>query len=743
MKKIFKMLIITVFITILSGCLQAVENNPNIIINEICSSNKSTCPTEDFKYLDWVELYNPTDEDVYLRRYSLSDEKSDLKKYNLPSVTIKAKGYLIVYFDSSLKKSDGLIADFGLSQEGETLYLSMPNGKTIDEVTFPALETDVTYGRYKSGFGILNPSPNACNEDVPLYSHVDNPIFSKPGGYYSNSFELELYSSTKADIYYTLDSSTPDESSLKYEEGIKIYNPSGNPNILKSRNDTSSSQYSYKDPVSKALVVRAVAIDEDGNKSDVITQTYIVGLSKYKTGKVVSLVTDNYNLTDPDTGIYIRGREYEEYVKNGSVGAAPKYNWEQSGREWERECNFTLLDSGETVFSQDCGMRIHGYGGRANIIKSFNIYARSSYGEKYFIDPIFDVEYTKSLVLKYDRYSNSSEKYRDGFLQSLMEDTNVGYQNYEMCTLFLNGEYWQTYMIMEKYSDDSISEEYNVDKDDVVIIKENKLDTGTDDDYASYRELLSFAKNTDFTKAKSYSKLEELIDIDSFIDFYITQLYYNHFDFSYKKNVFVWKTRTKKDDEYGDGRWRWMLYDFDYAAVNKDVKKDEKVVRYDFATNPFTVEYLFATDFKNDAFFHSFMRNEQFKYEFITRFLDLANTNYNAYNIKNKIKEEYGYLNTTLNTFFDNRLGYMLEYVAEYAKISKEVVEVSVFTEKDIKFNTLILNENFKGVYYVDNYITLCTYDEKAVFNDLEVVSYLNGVYTLKIIGDEPTITIS
>ena len=65
-------------------------------------------------------------------------------------------------------------------------------------------------------------------------------------------------------------------------------------------------------------------------------------------------------------------------------------------------------------------MRIHGYGGRSILYKSFNIYARSCYGEKYFLDPLFkNTSLTKSFILKYDRYSPSNERFRDGFVHIL------------------------------------------------------------------------------------------------------------------------------------------------------------------------------------------------------------------------------------------------------------------------------------------------------------------------------------
>ena len=83
---------------------------------------------------------------------------------------------------------------------------------------------------------------------------------------------------------------------------------------------------------------------------------------------------------DENTGIYVTGKAYNDYVAGGSQGTAPLYNWDGTGREWEREANFSLIKKGNLDFSQDIGMRIHGYGGRTSQLKSLNIYARDCYG---------------------------------------------------------------------------------------------------------------------------------------------------------------------------------------------------------------------------------------------------------------------------------------------------------------------------------------------------------------------------
>ena len=56
---------------------------------------------------------------------------------------------------------------FKLSGSGETLTLISPDGTVVDEVEFPALDPDVSYGRSPDGsdsWTTMTPTPEAANE---------------------------------------------------------------------------------------------------------------------------------------------------------------------------------------------------------------------------------------------------------------------------------------------------------------------------------------------------------------------------------------------------------------------------------------------------------------------------------------------------------------------------------------------------------------------------------------------------
>lgn len=666
MNKIFKIINMFIFLLVflvITGCGAPVENNEKIRINEVCLNNTQSIATEDNYYLDWIELYNYSDEDIHLKDYGISDSKKDLYRYTFPSVYIKAKDYLIVYFEVDSKSTEKLIANFGLSEFGEKLYLSMPNTAIISEVEVPELEENSTYGYYndngKETLKRLNPTPKMNNESKPLFKKIEEPVFSKESGVYSDKFDLSISQSENIDIYYTLDCSEPTTDSLLYKDEISVINPSNNPNIINGRDDIGTAKKPVTSLVDKMFVIRAVAISDDGNKSNVVTKSYYIG-NKYKDKKVVSLVSDYDNLLGYENGIYVKGKKYDDTKNSKTV----QNNWDITGRISERDCNFTYLENGDFTISQDCGMRIHGYGGRTNMYKSFNIYARSCYGNQYFTDPLFDnVPKTKSFILKYDRYSAENERFRDGFLQSLVKDRDITTQEYEQCILFINGEYMNEYSLMEKYSDDYFEAHYGVNKDNVTIIKDDTLEAGSIDDY---NELKNFAKTKDLSNNKNYESFCKLVDIQSLIDFYAIEIYINNFDFSYRKNYLLWKTDTKENNNYGDGKWRWILYDLDVCATSMTMARNDVRITYDYKFDTFTGDFLFAGDLKDDIFFSNLMKNKNFREAFEKSFKEIANNNFNYQNVISKAKLEYNYTTGKLDTFFKNRYDSIINHLNNY-----------------------------------------------------------------------------
>lgn len=97
--------------------------------------------------------------------------------------------------------------------------------------------------------------PSAMQQTEPLkpkdhHVQVSEPEFSLPSGEYSYYISVEMTSETGSTIYYTMDGSTPDETSYQYTEPIDLQEG--------------------------MTVIRAFAMDENGNSSDIVSGVYTV-----------------------------------------------------------------------------------------------------------------------------------------------------------------------------------------------------------------------------------------------------------------------------------------------------------------------------------------------------------------------------------------------------------------------------------------------------------------------------------
>lgn len=378
-------------------------------------------------------------------------------------------------------------------------------------------------------------------------------FFSVEPGFYEESFELEL-TAKSGTIYYTLDGTVPNKYSIKYEKPILITDASNQDNTYSMRTDVStgfdkeeiekiSSNYpGYQVPnykIDKATIVRAVACDAMGNYSDVKTASYFVGFSDkngYEGMKILSLVTDPDNLFDYETGIYVTGKAYDEYVDK--YRGSGEYYWREEfwgfwygnyrnrGKKWEREAECQFFDeSGQLELSQKCGVRIHGGVSRGYNPKSLNIYARKEYDENKTLQAdFFDTGYYPSAVTLFQGGNDVRTKAKDYAVRTVIKDLNVTTMSYEPYVLFLNGEYWGIYWLNEKYNADFFDYYYGVKKDNVIMVKSGDLEVGEEEDLKYYSIMYEFCSQTDVTQPQNYDRVCEMIDIESYIDYYAVML---------------------------------------------------------------------------------------------------------------------------------------------------------------------------------------------------------------------------
>ena len=140
--------------------------NCHVQLSELMASNNITLRDSDGEYSDWVELVNNGSESCDLSGWFLSDDKTNLYKWTIPSLTLRA-GERTIVFCSGKDRSDGeLHTSFALSREGGVLFLSTPLGVPADSFVYEAMEKEQVYRR--TAFG-----EEYSYEATPLYPNTE------------------------------------------------------------------------------------------------------------------------------------------------------------------------------------------------------------------------------------------------------------------------------------------------------------------------------------------------------------------------------------------------------------------------------------------------------------------------------------------------------------------------------------------------------------------------------------------
>lgn len=469
-----------------------------------------------------------------------------------------------------------------------------------------------------------------------LETFADTPRLSVKSGFYEENFFLKISSLNADAIYYTLDGSTPDENGILYTGPIQISDATQNENVYSMRDDLSAGlcydlmeKYSsigsgYQLPtylIDKCTILRAVAVN-NGIVSEEVSATYFVGIQpeRYLGCNVISVITDPDNLFDPETGIYVTGNKMDAYIAAGRIHQYWNWwdaNYTQRGIEWEREALFQIFDSqGNQVLSKLGGIRTHGGFTRAALPRSLNLYTREKYdGQEKFDLDLFGTGYKPKRVTLASGGNQALNQFPDYMMTQMTRELNFATLLFEPYVLFLDGEYWGFYWLTEKFDEKYVQHYYDVPEDQVVMIKNGALECGTEEDIVLYQQMLDFFANTDLSVDSNYNKACELIDIDSFIDYYATMIYIARNSDWPHANFALWRSRDKEGQNYGDGKWRWMLFDCNSSCM----RADAGLIGHD------TLNYVY----EREPLFQSLWDNENFRTAFRERIFYIADHCFN------------------------------------------------------------------------------------------------------------------
>ena len=392
--------------------------------------------------------------------------------------------------------------------------------------------------------------------------------FSHESGFYGSNFNLTMKApQPDVQIVYTLDGSNPQTSSTRITTGVNT-SVSINPNSTANRGTTPAvlvrasiikDGYGASKPSTRTFIfLDAVkeqsypgdnwpTYDVNGQIIDLNVDQNISKGSKY--GSVfndamldiptLSIVTDNINLFNPISGIYVNA-------------------WGH-GREWERECSFELIQpDGSEGFNVNAGVRIRGGWSRHNDYPkhSFRIFFRSEYGDSKLKFPLYGEdgaeEFDKVDLRTSQNYSwatgdSRNTMVREVFSRDSQRDMEQPYTRSSYYHLYVNGMYWGVFQTQERSEARFAADYFGGNKDDYDVVK-----VGTDNwSYsieATDGNLVAWDKIWDMTqsgfesneayfalegknaKGKDIKTKEVLVDIDNLIDYMMTIFYTGNFD---------------------------------------------------------------------------------------------------------------------------------------------------------------------------------------------------------------------
>ena len=687
----------TVMLTVLTGAFYVygcMSMNPyNIRFYEICSDNDTIVLNDDGLICDYVELYNAGKRTVKLGDLYLSDDEDYLKKMKVGDIKLAPGEITLIALDDTA-------GAFSISKRGETVYLSDEDGNIVDCIEVPKLSSDVSYSYdLESGsWDVYTCTPGELNiwAQKIVTAEVEAPVFASPSGFYDEDFLLKMEAGDDAIIYYTTDCRTPDENSNVYTDPILITNVCDEPNTWHSiKNLMTWDRNDWTENMDKCVVIRAVAVDSAGNRSAETVASYFVGMDEYKDKAVISLVPD-YDALFAEGGIYTAGKDPNDAI------------FMHSGRETEREAFFEYFEGDDVYFSQNIGIRLFGATSRQGVQKRFTMYARKEYSGYNFIDYDFfgDRNKYKRLAL------------RTGFCnmlaQELMSGTAVLTVDSVPVTLFLDGELYGDTYVQTKLDADYISRKYGVDEDNIIFIKNQEVDNGYEDELSLFWDMINRIFYTDFTDEEAYRQLCSTIDLESYIEFACANLYLANMDYNEVHNFALWRTREREDSEYGDCRWRFIMYDLDALENNYGMLKywgaDSVSAIDSFNSHIYTDEEY---TFKDSVIYRALRPNEDFAQRFLITYSDMINFEFARDRVESML-EEYGETLDWNYGFFIDRTKYVLQHIAQEFELSGDTSVIEIDIENPdggtVKVNTHTIEEgtaHWSGEYLVEVPMTL------------------------------------
>lgn len=451
-----------------------------------------------------------------------------------------------------------------------------------------------------------------ASDDVTAYDSIVNPVvlclllvasiaasslpaasvpeFSPPGGYHPHPLELFLSSTNAAGtIRYTLNGNAPSNTSAASTNPLRLVDRATQSNVISLISGTATANQhtdGWKPPkglVPKATVVRAQVFVTNSPAGPSVAHTFFAGRDPMKAYglPVVSIALATNDLFNYNTGIYMLGRVFDDYVRahpsEPLTGHTPA-NYTQRGPDWERPGYLEWFEpDARRAFAQGVVVDIQGQSSRSFRQKSLGLksiddgFAPDDF--RYLFFPGLTNRHGE-VMTRFDhlRLANSGNDWaytlmRDSLCHVLVQSSRIDTLAYRPVAVYLDGEFWGIHNLREQQDPDYINDHYGVPQEEVVICQgPGLLMEGVTGDEKHYADMVRFIETKDMANPTNYAAVAQMMDVENFIAYQAAEIYFANADWPHN-NIRFWRRRTaayEPNAPYGhDGRWRWLLFDVD------------------------------------------------------------------------------------------------------------------------------------------------------------------------------------
>ncbi len=185
-----------------------------LVINEMMAANVGEAMSPAINFDSWIELYNPGSSSVNLGGMYLSDDASNLKRWQMPNDmgSIPAGGFKVIWLGSNDIRTDQ--APFKLDCDGGTIYLSNKSGELLLSQEYPEAKSHTAWARTTDGGSewrwTANATPGATNTTAVFATErLDPPVVSVGSRLFNGTLQVSVAIPEGATLMYTTDGSLP------------------------------------------------------------------------------------------------------------------------------------------------------------------------------------------------------------------------------------------------------------------------------------------------------------------------------------------------------------------------------------------------------------------------------------------------------------------------------------------------------------------------------------------------------